>query len=924
MIIVKYRLGLDLGTNSIGGTILPLDSKGRPKAPIWMFSHIFSDGRDPKSKSSLAENRTDKRGARKNRDRYLDRRRKLMNKLVSLRLMPEDKEERKALENKINPYQVRAEALDRPLKPFELGRALFHLNQRRGFQSNRKTDGKQKQQAKAEKRDVKQEMEELEKAIKESKSRTLGEFLWKRLQQKLPVRATPDEGRLPKRNQYKEEFDIIREKQAKHHSHVKAKDWNELRNKIIFYQRELKPQERGRCLFLETETRAPRALPSFWKFSIAQDVSNLKIIHPDRTKHPLTTEQKDKLFDSLSKIQKKNWKSIRNLLELGDEFQFNLEMDTRKELKGNATASRLSGKKYFNKAWYEFDDAMQDEIVETLLDMNTEEALAKKAVNEWGLDEEHARNLAKLTPDDFPKGYARFCKEILQKLTPLMRDDHLPYSDAVLALGHKHSEDHPENISPKLEYYGKLLPTAVMGANPDTIEKSGKKIDESKRYGKIGNPTVHIGLNQLRHVINALIETYGPPEEIAIELVRELKMNGEEKKRLAKEQFDNKKTNDRIKTELAELINKGVSPDNRNDVIKYKLWEELNPKDINGRLCPYSGKRISLSKLFSSEVEVEHILPEGATLDKSIGNRTVSYAAANRKKGKRSPYEAFANESGPYQHNKILDRVKNLPGRKKWRFESDAMERFEDENEFLKRQLTDTAYYSRIAKKYLSHICPHNKIWVVPGRLTAMLRHQLGLDAILGKQGVKNRDDHRHHAIDALIVGLTDRKLLQGIRSYSQGNGRGLRVKEPWKNFYETVKEKVDRIVVSHRPDHSIQGPLHEETSYGIIKHPSEWEKEHKYNVGRKKILKDLKSTEIDKIRDVRLRKQLLIRIHGLTDKEYQKALIDFGAEKGIQKIKLLKKRKPHYPHTPSPQKPSVRQIRGSRRGASYRVLENA
>ncbi|NIQ04138.1 MAG: hypothetical protein GWM98_30425, partial [Nitrospinaceae bacterium] len=276
-----------------------------------------------------------------------------MTRLVELKLMPEDKTERKALENAINPYQARAEAVEKKVSPFELGRALFHLNQRRGFKSNRKTDAKQKQQAAAEKRDMKQEMETLEADIKKlGNETTLGQFLWSRHKDGLPVRGYPGENRLPKRSHYQHEFDAIRKQQAAHFPHIKPEEWDHLRDVVIFYQRPLKPQERGRCLYLETETRAPRALPSFWKFSIAQDMHNLKIIHPDRTKHPLTPKQKDNLFDNLSKIKAKKFDDIRKLkfLKLGEEYQFNLEGDTRKELKGNATASLLAKKEHFGKA----------------------------------------------------------------------------------------------------------------------------------------------------------------------------------------------------------------------------------------------------------------------------------------------------------------------------------------------------------------------------------------------------------------------------------------------------------------------------------------------------------------------------------------------------------------------------------------------
>src|SRR6185312_7484185 len=102
-------------------------------------------------------------------------------------------------------------------------------------------------------------------------------------------------------------------------------------------------------------------------------------------------------------------------------------------------------------------------------------------------------------------------------------------------------------------------------------------------------------------------------------------------------------------------------------------------------------------RLFSPEVEIEHILPFKRTLDNSAANKTVSLRRANRDKGNASPYEAFASRPG-YDWDAILLRAGNLPKNKRWRFAADAMERFDAEKGFLDRQLTDTAYLAKITR----------------------------------------------------------------------------------------------------------------------------------------------------------------------------------------------------------------------------------
>ena len=135
---MPFRLALDMGTNSIGWALVDLDDEGRPSGIKKSGVRIFSDGRDPQSGTSRAVDRRLARQARRQRDRYLRRRTQLIDALIEFGLMPAGADERKELE-KLDPYELRARALDETLMPYELGRALFHLNQRRGFKSNRKT-----------------------------------------------------------------------------------------------------------------------------------------------------------------------------------------------------------------------------------------------------------------------------------------------------------------------------------------------------------------------------------------------------------------------------------------------------------------------------------------------------------------------------------------------------------------------------------------------------------------------------------------------------------------------------------------------------------------------------------------------------------------------------------------------------------------
>lgn len=138
---MRYRLALDLGSTSLGWAMIRLNADNAPCAVIKAGVRIFSDGRNPKDGSSLAVTRRDARAVRRRRDRLLKRKARMMQTLIAHGFFPKLEAERKALET-LNPYTLRAKGLDAALTPTEFGRALFHINQRRGFKSNRKTDKK--------------------------------------------------------------------------------------------------------------------------------------------------------------------------------------------------------------------------------------------------------------------------------------------------------------------------------------------------------------------------------------------------------------------------------------------------------------------------------------------------------------------------------------------------------------------------------------------------------------------------------------------------------------------------------------------------------------------------------------------------------------------------------------------------------------
>ena len=827
---MRYRLALDLGSTSLGWAMIRLNADN-PPAPVAMIKagvRIFSDGRNPKDGSSLAVTRRDARSMRRRRDRLLKRKARMIRSLIEHGFFPADEAKRKALVTS-NPYTLRAKGLDDALKPEEFARALFHINQRRGFKSNRKTDKKDNDSGA-----LKTAISKLREAIKTEGCRTVGEWLNKRAALGGFVRAryrtdkvVRDDGKTKINKSYdlyidramiEAEFDALWRKQAELNPNLFNDIARDDLRYILLFQRPLKPVKPGRCTFMPEEERAPLALPSTQRFRMYQEVNNLRILREGLKEEALTLQQRNDLIDALEQHSKRSFTQIKKLLGIGGAVQFNFEDPKRQELKGNVTSAILSDSGCFGKAWFDFDEAKQDAIVLQLVKEENEAKLVRWLQEVTGIDELTAETIANT---GLPEGYGSLCAQALARILPELRRDVLTYDKAVLAAGF----DHHSNISPsatgeilaELPYYGIPLQRHVgfgTGAPEDR---------EEKRYGKIANPTVHIGLNQVRLVVNALIKRYGHPSEVIVELARDLKQSKEQRDEDSKRQAENQRRNARMRADIAATMVTSPERVKIADIQKMILWEELS-FDPAYRCCPYSGEHIGVAMLLSDQVEIEHILPFSETLDDSLNNKTVALRQANRIKGNRTPWQAkddFAAQGWSYEG--ILNRAEQMPKGKRYRFAEDGYQRWLKEDAgFLPRALNDTRHLSKVAKEYLSLICPQNTR-AIPGRMTAMLRAKFGLNDVLGVNGIKNRNDHRHHAVDACVIGVTDHGLLKRFADASASTREKQldRLVEtmpmPWERYRDHVQRAIDNIWVSHKPDHGHEGAMHNDTAYGLL-----------------------------------------------------------------------------------------------------------
>jgi len=864
-------LGLDLGASSIGWALLTARADGRFLQPDGLVAagvRIFQAGMEGDLEAgreeSRAKGRRDARLARRQTERRARRHRAVYNALRNVGLLPTysdlepsssagrhqtilrlDQEIRESgrldgLARTIGvqgaadklPYVLRAAALDHPLEPHELGRALYHLAQRRGFLSNRRSPRRDDEEGV-----VLSGISQLRDDMARTGSRTLGEHLSRIDPHQQRIRA-----RYTARAMLIEEFEAIWAGQQRFHPSILTPELKKRIYHRIFHQRSLKSQSDkiGRCELEPKRRRAPWALIAAQRFRLLQSINNLRIRNDYGVEHELTPEQRQVLIAELDKKKEVTFDRIRRLLKLSADVTFNLERGGEKRLCGNETNAILA--KVFGDRWWEFDVDTRNKIVEDLLSIQKAETLERRGREVWGLDAEKARAFANTR---LPDGHCRFSRRALAKLLPHLEEG--------------------LNIQLAIEraYPGHRL----VGRAQECLPPVKQVLPD------LSNPAVIRTLTELRRVVNAIIGQYGRPAEIHIELARDLRRSKEERQRL---QSDNRKQ-EAIRKAAAEEIREfleGEEP-TRRDIERLILAKECE------FTCPYTGRKFSMAALFGPEpqVDVEHIIPFHLSLDNSFANKTLCFAEENRnvKRG-RTPFDAYG---GTPRWNDILERVRNfksrLAGEKAFRFQLHGEELEEWLSDFASRQLNDTRYASRLALRYLSllyggtadGVDPEGtrRIMVVTGQTTAHVRNWLQLGSILNDGGEKTRDDHRHHAVDAIAIALTSQRTVQilSIASKKQlfRNGRLYGDPEPpWPTFLEDVRKTISRLVVSPRVERRVRGPLHAETFYSPRTEEGAKSREGRY-VYYTKRLADLSPSMVEKIVDPTVRRLVIEALGG-------------------------------------------------------------
>ena len=800
----QYRLGLDLGVNSLGWAAIRVED-GTASGILAAGVRIFEAGVDGMEKDGKGVSRNqDRRQARQIRrqlERRSRRRVKLFRLLQAQGLLPRGEcgsgDLRNRLLNRLDekikksrfggtpsqdvqiPYALRTLALDEKLGPFELGRALYHLAQRRGFLSNRKSGKKENDEG-----PVKEGISFLAGKISDSGARTLGEYF-----NGLDPAESPIRSRWTAREMYRSEFELIWEGQVRHHPELLTPALKEQVFSTIFKQRPLKSAKHliGRCELEPGKHRAPLACVDFQRFRYLQRLNDLEVLEATGELRPLRVEERDLLTTAFEEKGDRTFKQIRTLLGLKGTH-FNLEDGGEKRLTGNRSYTKVAAA--FGEGWASLPEIERRELIEEMLSVGKEAVLARRITKLWGLDAESARDVAAVQLED---GHARFSRKALRRLLPAL--------ESGIRL----------NSAIKAEYGDQDKESQALDQMPPVLTA----------IPELRNPVVNRSLTELRKVVNAIVREYGKPEFIRVELVRDLKKSPKHRESAWKR---NRAREKERKAAAAEIVNEaGIQEPSRADIEKVLLADECD------WTCPYTGKAISMASLIEGNFDVEHIIPFRRSLDNTFLNKTLCEANENRRlKGDRTPEEAYGGDADRWEE--IQERVSRFKGGlareklRRFRMTDDEVQDLLDD--FTDRQLADTAYAARLAVNYLGSLYGgpidadgKRRVRVVGGQAAAFFRSEWGLNPILGDGPRKSRDDHRHHAVDSIVIALSDDAQIRNLstaagRAQMEGRRRFGKVDPPWPGFREEAAAVIDEIVASHRRSRVLRGKLHEETIY--------------------------------------------------------------------------------------------------------------
>ena len=723
------------------------------------------------------------------------------------------------------------------------------------------------------------------------------------------------------RQDYLNEFHRIWDKQAESYPELTDELKDKVQNEIIFYQRRLKSQK-GLINYCEFESWEqdviidgekkrklvghrviPKSSPLFQEFKVWQNLNSIRITKiKTNEEYHIEEDSNTELFQKLNWTDKLTDKQVLKEFDLKpDEWKINFQ-----NIEGNRTNHSLleAYKEILKIEGYDninFTKIEADELQKTL----------EQCFDEIGIDKQILKFDATLRRDEFSKqksyelwhllysyedDFSRTGTVSLEnklKSNFGFKDEHLPY-----LINIRFQDDYGNlsarairKIMPHLQE-GKIYSDACELAEYNHSNSVTKKQNEERelkpklellKKNSLRNPVVEKILNQCINVVNAIIEDpdMGRPDEIRIELARELKNTKEQRDRITKAIGKATKEHEQYRKEIKSKF--GLPYVSRNDLIKYKLYKEL---ESNRSRTLYTDTKIKPEDLFTNKYDIEHIIPKSRLFDDSFSNKTLETRESNLDKGDETALDFVERKFGAEGLGKYRKRVEELyktgkiTGSKHRKLLMPLKDIPED---FLKRDLGTSAYIAKKAAEILLDVT--KTVSLTSGTITSKLREDWGLIQVMqelnwdkydkvgltyykeNKEGKKlpriqdwtKRNDHRHHAMDAITVAFTKPGMIQYLNNLNaKSNNEIFKLEKaytfkdesgkrkfiaPFADIRKASKEHLSKILISHKAKNKIttknknkinvkgknkfkyqtvetpRGQLHKETVYGKSKY---------------------------------------------------------------------------------------------------------
>ena len=726
---MKYSLGLDIGTTSVGWAVINEDKKRIEDLGV----RIFERPEDPKTKESLAKPRRDARSARRRLRRRKQRLNHLKKFFIDNKLLQEnlDYEE---LFRKYNPYEIRKKALYEKVSNEELFVAIYHIAKRRGYKSNRK---------------------KVEENNKDSKkvfgAISANQFLLSHYRSVAETLLKEDKFKAHKRNKYDDYTNsFIREDFEKEIIAIlKMQKWsNEDISKLLYdepsgilYQRpfmtkELLNKMRGNCPYEPGEKRAWKNSYTFEMFKLAQDLAHVTYNEGEK----FNAQQISDCVKICQQQQSVTYKKIREVIWFKNDNKFHFDHIKGKsensydeqekhefcKLKFYHDIKRATKNSPEDWARIEGNPDLFDSIGE-ILTFEKEDARVEDELDKLNLSKETLSELMKLSYSQF----AHLSIKALRKITPILLNGNT-YLDAI-------REAYPEKANEKLQGSLNELPALTEEQN-----------------NQITNPVVKRAISQTRKVVNAVIKKYGAPSQIKIECTNELAKNAKDRTRIERAQKENAERNERILGVLKENFN--ITNPTGQQIVKYRLREEQLNK------CQYCGKPLGPEIFMDDKLsEVDHIIPFSRCGNDGRNNKVLVCTSCNQEKKNLTPYEKWGSNASKWQS--IVDLAQNpkISFQKRNRILSEKI----PAEEWNTRALNDTRYIMRFMSNYIkSNLKFANdggqKVVLPTGFITSYLRKMYHL-------GDKDREANScHHAVDACVIATISQGQIQKISRWNK------------------------------------------------------------------------------------------------------------------------------------------------------------